>query len=125
GIATTLGLSVAQINAGMNYLWPAVPVNTMVQVVAIAVITALALISVVAGLDKGVKNLSILNMILAVSLLMFVFIAGPTIFILEAFLQNTGSYLNNIIERTFNLQAYSRSDWIGNWTLFIFGWTIA
>src|SRR5690606_24929817 len=39
--------------------------------------------------------------------------------------QNTGSYLSNIVERTFNLQAYSRSDWIGNWTLFIFGWTIA
>lgn len=125
GIATTLGLSVAQINAGLNYLWPSIPVDTTVQVIAIAVITALALISVVAGLDKGVKNLSILNMVLAVSLLLFVFLAGPTIFILEAFLQNTGSYLNNIIERTFNLQAYTRSDWIGNWTLFIFGWTIA
>src|SRR5699024_2999001 len=55
----------------------------------------------------------------------FVFLAGPTIFILETFLQNTGAYLNNIVERTFNLQAYTRSDWIGNWTLFIFGWTIA
>lgn len=125
GIATTLGLSVAQINAGINYLWPSIPVTTTVQIIAIAVITALALISVLAGLDKGVKNLSLLNMALAVALLLFVFIVGPTIFILETFLQNTGSYLNNIIERTFNLQAYSRSDWIGNWTLFIFGWTIA
>ncbi|WP_292757051.1 BCCT family transporter [Methylophaga sp. UBA2689] len=125
GIATTLGLSVAQINAGMNYLWPNIPVSTFVQVVTIAVITLLAILSVVAGLDKGVKRLSILNMILAVALMLFVFFAGPSIFILETFLQNTGSYLNNIVERTFNLQAYSRSDWIGNWTLFIFGWTIA
>lgn len=125
GIATTLGLSVTQINAGLNYLWPSIPVGTTVQVIAIAVITALALISVVAGLDKGVKNLSILNMVLAVGLMLFVFTVGPTIFILETFLQNTGAYLNNIIERTFNLQAYTRSDWIGNWTLFIFGWTIA
>ncbi|BCA78499.1 BCCT family transporter [Desulfuromonas sp. AOP6] len=125
GIATTLGLSVAQINAGINYLWPTIPVGTTVQVIAIAIITSLALFSVVAGLDKGVKNLSILNMFLAVLLMLFVFFAGPTIFILETFLQNTGSYLNNIIERTFNLQAYTRSDWIGNWTLFIFGWTIA
>ncbi|MCP3176443.1 BCCT family transporter [Desulfuromonas sp. KJ2020] len=125
GIATTLGLSVAQINAGINYLWPAIPVGTTVQVIAISVITGLALFSVLAGLDKGVKNLSILNMGLAVLLMLFVFFAGPTIFILETFLQNTGSYLNNIIERTFNLQAYTRSDWIGNWTLFIFGWTIA
>jgi choline/glycine/proline betaine transport protein len=125
GIATTLGLSVAQINAGLNYLWPAIPVSTGVQITAIALITALATVSVVAGLDKGIKRLSIVNMLIAVSLMAFVFIAGPSIFILETFLQNTGSYLNNIVERTFNLQAYSRSDWIGHWTLFIFGWTIS
>ena len=125
GIATTLGLSVTQINAGMNYLWPQIPVNIGVQIIAIALITLMAIASVVAGLDKGVKNLSLLNMILAIALMLFVFTVGPSIFILETFLQNTGSYLNNIIERTFNLQAYSRSDWIGNWTLFIFGWTIA
>ncbi len=125
GIATTLGLSVTQINAGINYLWPSIPISINVQIIAIAIITGLAVCSVVAGLDKGVKNLSLLNMILAIGLMLFVFLVGPSIFILETFLQNTGSYLNNIIERTFNLQAYSRSDWIGNWTLFIFGWTIA
>lgn len=125
GLATSLGLSVMQINTGLNYLWPSIPINSTVQVIAIAAITGLALFSVVAGLDKGVKNLSILNMVLATSLMLFVFMVGPTLFILETFLQNTGAYLNNIIERTFNLQAYTRSDWIGNWTLFIFGWTIA
>ncbi|HEY7773817.1 MAG TPA: BCCT family transporter [Marinagarivorans sp.] len=125
GIATTLGLSVTQINAGINYLWPQIPVSTTVQLITIACITGLAIFSVVAGMDKGVKRLSILNMILAVSLMLFVFIVGPTVRILETFLQNTGSYLNFIVERTFNLEAYSRSDWIGNWTLFIFGWTIA
>ena len=125
GIATTLGLSVAQINAGMNYLWPFIPVSTTVQIISIAVITVLTVLSVAAGLDKGIKRLSLLNMVLACGLMVFVFAVGPSIFILEAFLQNTGSYLNNIIERTFNLQAYSRSDWIGNWTLFIFGWTIS
>lgn len=125
GIATTLGLSVSQINVGINYLWPAIPVNVTVQIIAITIITGLAIFSVVAGMDKGVKRLSILNMVLAVSLMLFIFIVGPSVHILESFLQNTGSYLNNIIERTFNLQAYTRSDWIGNWTLFIFGWTIA
>lgn len=125
GIATTLGLSVAQINAGLNYLWPEIPVSVTVQIIAIVLITGLAILSVVAGLDKGVKRLSIVNMFLAIALMLFVFIVGPSIHILESFLQNTGSYLNNIVERTFNLQAYSRSDWIGNWTLFIFGWTIA
>ncbi|MDX1573771.1 MAG: BCCT family transporter [Methylophaga sp.] len=125
GIATTLGLSVAQINAGMNYLWEDIPVSVTVQIITIAVITILAIMSVVAGLDKGVKRLSIVNMVLAISLMLFVFIVGPTIVILETFLQNTGSYLNNIVERTFNLQAYTAGNWIGNWTLFIFGWTIA
>ena len=124
GIATTLGLSAAQINAGLNYLW-GVPVATWVQITAIAIVTALATVSVVAGMDKGVKRLSILNMVLAVALMTFVFVVGPTIHILESFLQNTGSYLSGIVERTFNLQAYTHSDWIGNWTLFIFGWTIA
>ncbi len=124
GIATTLGLSVTQINAGLNYLWD-VPVDITVQVITIAIITCMAIASVVAGLDKGVKNLSLLNIVLATVLMLFVLAVGPTIFILETFLQNTGSYLNNIVERTFNLQAYSRSDWIGNWTLFIFGWTIS
>ena len=96
GIATTLGLSAAQINAGLNYLW-GVPVATWVQITAIAIVTALATVSVVAGMDKGVKRLSILNMVLAVALMAFVFVVGPTIHILESFLQNTGSYLSGIV----------------------------
>lgn len=125
GIATTLGLSVIQINTGLNYLWPSIPIDSVIQIIVIFVITLLAIASVAAGLDKGVKRLSIVNMTLVVFLLLFVFAMGPTVHILETFLQNTGSYLNTIVERTFNLQAYTRSDWIGNWTLFIFGWTIA
>lgn len=125
GIATTLGLSVAQINAGVNYLFPAIPVSTTVQIIAIALITAMALVSVLAGMDKGVKRLSLLNIGLAVALMIFVFAVGPTIFILDTFMQNTGNYLSGIVKRTFNLQAYTSKGWIGNWTLFIFGWTIA
>ncbi|GGE56924.1 MAG TPA: BCCT family transporter [Paenalcaligenes hominis] len=125
GIATTLGLSVTQINVGLNYLWPSIPVTHTVQIFTIILVTALTSLSVGAGLDKGVKRLSLLNIFLAVALMVFVFVTGPTIFILNTFMQNTGSYLSNIVERTFNLQAYTTSDWIGNWTLFIFGWTIA
>lgn len=125
GIATTLGLSVTQINVGLNYLWPSIPVTHTVQIFTIILVTALTSLSVGAGLDKGVKRLSLLNIFLAVALMAFVFVTGPTIFILNTFMQNTGSYLSNIVERTFNLQAYTTSDWIGNWTLFIFGWTIA
>lgn len=125
GIATTLGLSVAQLNAGMNYLWPDIPVNVTVQIIAIALITALATLSVVAGMDAGIKRLSQLNMALAIILMLFVFAVGPTVFILKTFMQNTGSYLSDIVERSFSLEAYTGGKWIGNWTLFIFGWTIA
>lgn len=125
GIATTLGLSVAQLNAGMNYLWPEIPVNVTVQIIAIALITALATLSVVAGMDAGIKRLSQLNMALAIILMLFVFAVGPTVFILKTFMQNTGSYLSDIVERSFSLEAYTGGKWIGNWTLFIFGWTIA
>ncbi|MFY9178283.1 MAG: BCCT family transporter [Venatoribacter sp.] len=125
GLATTLGLSVIQINAGLNYLWPQIPVSTTVQIIAIVVITLMAIGSVVAGMDKGIKNLSTLNMLLATLVMAIVFMVGPSVHLLETFLQNTGAYLNHLVERTFNLQAYTRSDWIGNWTLFIFGWTIA
>ncbi|MGP9687629.1 BCCT family transporter [Psychrobacter sp. AOP22-C1-C5] len=126
GIATSLGLSVSQINAGLNYLLPdLVPISTGFQVIAIVAVTAAALMSVLAGMDKGVKRLSILNMVLATALMLFVFIVGPTLFILNAFMENTGNYLGNIVERTFSLQAYEHNDWIGNWTLFIFAWTIA
>lgn len=125
GVATTLGLSVAQINAGLHYLWADIPVSTTVQILLIISTTALALFSVIAGMDKGIKRLSIFNMFLAIALMTFVFLVGPTIFILDTFLENIGSYLSNIVERTFSLQAYSASDWMGHWTLFIFGWTIA
>src|SRR5690606_39254048 len=110
GIATTLGLSVTQINAGINYLWPSVPISTTVQIIAIAVITAAATVSVVAGMDKGVKRLSILNMVLAISLMLFVFVVGLTIHIMETSLQHAGSYMSGIAERTFTLQASTRSD---------------
>ena len=61
-------------------------------------------------MDKGVKRLSILNMVLATALMLFVFVVEPSIFILNAFMENTGSYLGNIVERTFSLQTYQSSD---------------
>jgi choline/glycine/proline betaine transport protein len=109
----------------MHYLAPSIPISHTVQILAIITITSLAIVSVVAGMDRGIRRLSLLNITLAIALMAFVFIVGPSVFILETFIQNTGSYLSHIVERTFDLQAYSASDWIGNWTIFIFGWTIA
>lgn len=124
GVATSLGFGVIQINAGLNYLFD-IPVGVVTQVVLIAVITAIATGSVALGLDGGIRRLSILNMILAASLLAFVLIAGPTVFLLQTLVQNTGMYVSNLFEMTFNLYAYEPTDWIGGWTLFYWGWWIA
>ncbi len=124
GVATSLGYGVTQINAGLNYLFD-VPVSEMVQVLLIAGVTLLAVISVTTGLDKGIRRLSELNMGLAIGLLIFVLVAGPTVFLLQAFVQNTGAYLSEIVSNTFNLFAYERTDWIGGWTVFYWGWWLS
>jgi len=125
GLATSLGFGVIQINAGLNYLF-AVPVGTTTQVSLISVITLMATASVVSGLDTGIRRLSELNMIMAVMLMTFVLIAGPTVYLLQAFVQNTGMYISNVFSMTFNLYAYEqRGTWLGGWTLFYWGWWIA
>ncbi len=124
GVATSLGLGVTQVNAGLNYLFGTAQ-STNIQLMLIVGICAIACLSVGLGLDKGVKRLAELNMVLAIILLVFVLIAGPTIFLLQTFVQNTGNYLSSLFSMTFNLYAYEESDWIGGWTLFYWGWWIA
>jgi choline/glycine/proline betaine transport protein len=124
GIATSLGFGVLQVNAGFSYLF-GLPVNATVQVVLIAVITGLATLSAGTGLDKGVKRLSELNIILAILLLVFVLIVGSTIFLLQAFVQNIGAYLGAVVQRTFRMYAYEPNAWLGEWTLFYWGWWIS
>jgi len=124
GVATSLGFGVIQVNSGLAYLFD-VPTTTTVQVMLIIGITAVATLSVGMGLDSGIRRISELNMILAVSLLLFVLVAGPTVFLLQTAVQNTGMYLSNLFSMTFNLYAYQPGDWVGGWTLFYWGWWIA
>lgn len=126
GVATSLGLGVMQVNAGLEYLF-GVPISTNVQILLISGITLVATVSVVLGLDKGIRVLSNFNMTVAVGLVLFVFIAGPTIYLLNATVENTGYYLQNLIESTFWLGSFEQgtSDWLGGWTLFYWGWWIA
>ncbi|WP_262503961.1 BCCT family transporter [Sphingosinithalassobacter sp. CS137] len=124
GVATSLGLGVLQVNAGFGYLF-GLPTSTSVQLILIAAITGMATLSVVMGLDKGVKRLSELNIVLAVALLAFVLFAGSTVFLLQAFVQNIGTYLGAVVQRTFRMYAYEPNPWLGDWTLFYWGWWIA
>jgi choline/glycine/proline betaine transport protein len=124
GVATSLGLGVMQVNAGLGYLFD-VPVGVGTQLVLIAGITLAATASVVAGLRSGIKRLSELNLLLAVALLAFVLLAGPTLHLLQTLVQNTGAYLSSIVDLSFKLYAYEPTDWIGGWTLFYWGWWMA
>lgn len=125
GVATSLGFGVAQVNAGLSYL-TGIPQSSGIQVGLIAIITCFATVSVVLGLDGGIKKLSNINLALAVTLMCLVLLLGSTVDILQAYVQNTGAYLSDIIHKTFNLYAYEKKDkWIGGWTLLYWGWWIS
>ncbi len=124
GIATSLGLGVMQVNAGLNHL-VGLPVSTGMQLVLIAIITLLATVSVASGLDRGVRRLSELNLLLALLLMLFVLATGPTVFLLNAFFQNVGTYAADLVRMTFTIYAYEPNEWMGNWTLFYWGWWIS
>ena len=127
GVATSLGVGVQQLNAGLAFLDFAPSESDPVQVLLIAGITLIATVSVVLGVDKGIRRLSNMNMVLAVGLLAFVFVAGPTIYLLNSWIENTGNYLSSIVETTFWINNYGEGaeGWHGNWTLFYWGWWIA
>ena len=124
GVATSLGLGASQVNAGFGYLF-GFDVSVTNQIIIMCAIVGLAVISVATGLDKGIKILSETNMVLAVIVLMLIFILGPTVFLLQAYLQNIGDYVADIVHNTFNLFAYKKTEWIGGWTIFYWGWWLA
>ncbi|MCJ0829685.1 choline BCCT transporter BetT [Acinetobacter sp. NIPH1876] len=124
GVATSLGFGVTQINSGLHYLF-GIEQSSQVQVGLIVFVSILASMSVFLGLDKGVKRLSELNLILALVLLAFVFIAGPSIYLLQTTIQNMGSYMSNLFGMTFNLYAYQPNGWIGGWTIMYWAWWIS
>jgi len=124
GVSTSLGLGVSQVGAGLNFVF-GIPDNTTVQVILIAIITFFATLSVVAGLDGGIKRLSTMNMVIAAVLLVFVLFLGPTIFILEAVLENTGFYLQHFPSLALWNETYTRGEWQNSWTVFYYGWWIS
>lgn len=124
GVSTSLGFGAAQINAGLSYVF-GIPSTTGVQIGLMAGVVGIAIISVTTGLDKGIRRLSEANMLLAVALLVFVLVLGPTVFLLQAYLQNMGAYASDIVRNTLNLFAYAKTDWIGGWTIFYWGWWLA
>jgi len=123
GLATSLGFGVQQIASGLDHVFN-IPSGITTQVLLIAGITLVATISVVLGVDKGVKFLSEWNMRVALVLLGLAIILGPTIFIFRSFVENTGSYLFNFLEISTWSETFTNSSWQNDWTVFYWGWWI-
>ncbi|WP_246180024.1 choline BCCT transporter BetT [Kocuria coralli] len=125
GVATSLGIGVAQLNYGL-YLMFGVPESTAAQAALIAIAVIMATISCVSGVDKGIRRLSELNIILAIALLVFCLATGQTAFILDALVNNLGDFVAGFGGMTLNTFAYDdASDWMSGWTLFFWAWWIA
>jgi BCCT family betaine/carnitine transporter len=123
GLATSLGLGAAQAAAGLNFLFD-VPLGDSTQVVLIVVITLLATVSVLAGLDAGVKRLSEINLVLAAALLLFIFIIGPTLAIATGFFTNISTYVQ-LLPALGNPMGREDSNFSQGWTAFYWAWWIS
>lgn len=125
GVVTTLGLGVLQINSGLESLF-GIPNNITVQIILIAFITMLAGLSLLMGLDKGIKRLSDINIFFTIVLLSFVIILGPTQFIFNSFFENIGNYLHQVIPLGLWTESYEgEANWQSSWTVFYWAWWIS
>ncbi|MAO65752.1 MAG: choline transporter [Balneola sp.] len=124
GLATSLGLGVLQVSAGLDHVF-GLPDNIYLQVGIIVAITGVATVSVVLGIDKGVRVLSELNVRIAALFLIFMIFVGPTIFIMDSFVQNFGGYLSSVSTFSFWTESYAQSNWQNSWTIFYWAWWIS
>lgn len=124
GLATSLGLGAMQLNTGLNVL-AGVPVSAWYQAAIIATITGIAVVSVISGLDRGLKWLSMFNLALALLVLLFVLVVGPTLFNIRFFLDSVGGYFQQLIQLSLSAGALEEAEWSQEWTMFYWAWWIA
>lgn len=128
GVATSLGLGVQQIGAGLVAMGVVETADMTLLIILIVVITLLATLSVVSGLGKGIKWLSNINLSLAAVLLIAVLLLGPTLFIFQNFIQSIGTYLGSVLDMTLDVGAYqgeAGAEWGSTWTIFYWGWWVS
>ncbi|MCU1723301.1 MULTISPECIES: choline transporter BetT [Pseudomonas] len=125
GLGADMGFGVLHLNSGLDYLF-GVPHSQWVQVALIALMMGAAVMVAVAGVEKGVRVMSDINLFLACALLLFVLFAGPTQHLFNTLIQNLGDYLAVLPRKSFDVYAYTQAnDWLGNWTVFYWAWWIA
>ncbi|MBB6172898.1 choline/glycine/proline betaine transport protein [Nocardiopsis mwathae] len=130
GLATSLGLGTMQVNTGLSQEF-GIPVNPFVQSLIILLITAVAVVSVVAGIDKGIRRLSVINLWLAAALLLTMFLIGPKLWMLSMMYTGAGEYLQNLVQMSLNFSVSTPAGenpaetFATSWTIFYWGWWIS
>ncbi len=124
GVATSLGIGTLQINSGLNFMF-GLPTTTAVQLSIIAIITVIYIWTAVSGIEKGIKLLSDINLILAFAILALSIIVGPKIMMINSFTNGIGMYFQQFIYDSFHIEAFGDNSWIGGWTIFYWAWWIA
>lgn len=127
GITTTLGFGVVQINSGLQILNIVPDTNFLYQIIIVGVLVSLSIASALTGVDKGIKILSNINVILVICLLLFVLMFGPTVFLIGSFTEGLGNYINNFFNLTFGTHVYDKETlpWFYNWTILYWAWWIS
>jgi len=124
GSATSLGLGALQINSGLDFLWGVEP-SDAIAVTIITVLTAAFVLSAVSGVHRGIQWLSNGNMVLAILLVLFLLIVGPTVFQFETLVESLGGYATTIVPASFRTGAFGDSEWLSAWTIFYWAWWIS
>lgn len=124
GIATSLGLGVLQMSGGLEYVFD-INNSFFIQLAIIFIVFVAYMLSSSSGLNKGIRFLGNFNLGLAIAILVFFFIVGPKVFILESFTLALGDYITNLIQYSLRLQPYQGGTWVQDWTIFYWAWTIA
>lgn len=129
GITASLGIGVVQLNYGLSLMF-GIEQSLAVQIALVAIAVVVATISAVSGVDKGIKLLSELNVVLALGLLVWVVAAGKTAFLFDAFVMNIGDYVSSFPSMTMDTFAFAEDqaavkEWMSGWTLFFWAWWVA
>jgi glycine betaine transporter len=125
GSATSLGLGALQISGGLNYLVDAIPNSTFVAVAIIVLLTAAFIVSAVSGVHRGIQWIANANMVLAVLLLFFLFVVGPTVFILNTFVESLGGYMARLVPMSFQTAFSGDPAFLSGYTIFYWAWWIS
>ncbi|WP_226338019.1 choline BCCT transporter BetT [Arthrobacter sp. UM1] len=125
GLATSLGIGVAQLDVGISRMI-GIPSGMPIQIGLVVISVVMAIVSALSGVEKGVRRLSQLNIILAIGMMLYVLVAGRTSYLLDGIVQNAGDILSRFPGMTMDSMAYDRpDDWLQSWTIFFWAWWIA